>query len=103
MARDDARKGQVTNQETSQVKVAPRARRKRVRPAIVLTDSQRSRLCLETLSSLSTITRWADGYDVERTTLERLERAMEKCGFERVDRPLARRRRRRVAEDRHVA
>jgi hypothetical protein len=61
--------------------------RVRERPAIHLTDEEKSTLNLATRVSTRTIEYWAAGYRVSRTNALRLEEAMDRRGIERRPKP----------------
>jgi hypothetical protein len=81
--------GKVTGKLTSL-----RPPRDPVRSSIKLNDEEIARLVLETLQSIRTIERYAQGLPVLRTTKLRIDRAMAKLGIGRSERnPGAARRR----------
>jgi len=65
----------------------------RVRPAIALDDHDVAEVVLETELSITSVQRWARGLPVFRSTIRRIERALEKLGIEKKERETKGRRR----------
>jgi hypothetical protein len=59
----------------------PSSARLSIRPAVSLSDSDISRLVIESMCAIRTVQRWAAGKAVNRTTNMRLEKACAKLGL----------------------